>query len=86
MLGKDLRRDLRAPLGILLMLAFPMVFALMLGITFGGNSPSVPRVRLLVEDRDGGLAGRALLSVFSAEQMAEYFDVRRWSRARPRRC
>ncbi len=75
MLRKDLRRDLRAPLAILLMLAFPIVFALMLGVTFGGGSPSVPRVRLLVEDRDEGLAGRALLSAFSAEQTAEYFEV-----------
>jgi len=75
MLRKDLRRDVRAPLGILLMLAFPLVFALMLGVTFGGGSSSVPRVRLLVEDRDGELAARALLSAFSAEQTARYFDV-----------
>ncbi|MDY7092972.1 MAG: ABC transporter permease [Acidobacteriota bacterium] len=76
MVVKDLRRHRRAPLAILLMLSFPLVFAGLLALSFGGGGePSVPRVHLLIEDRDGGLAGNLVRSAFTAEQAAEYFDI-----------
>lgn len=74
MVRKDLLRKLRSPLGLLVVLAFPIVFAAIIGVTFGGgNEP--PRVRLLVENLDDGPAGNALLSALTSNQAAEYFDV-----------
>jgi ABC-2 type transport system permease protein len=74
MVVKDLRRDVRQPLGLLLTLAFPLLFAGLLAIVFGGDGP-LPRVALLVEDRDEDLVSHAVLAAFGAEQMATYFDV-----------
>jgi ABC-2 type transport system permease protein len=73
MIGKDLRRKVRAPLGLLVLLLFPLAFAGILALTFGGGQ--VPRVHLLVENRDEGLLGNALLSALDSNRVAEYFDV-----------
>jgi ABC-2 type transport system permease protein len=74
---KDLKRKLRAPLGLLVVLAFPLLFAGMIGLVFGSKGESVPRVRLLVENRDGdSFLSRSLVSALTSTQMAEYFDVK----------
>ena len=56
MVGKDLRRRLRAPLATILLLLFPVIFAGLIAFTFGAGETKVPKVRLLLEDRDGGLS------------------------------
>jgi ABC-2 type transport system permease protein len=74
---KDLRRKMRAPLGLLVVLAFPLLFAGMIGLVFGGRGSSIPKVRLLVENLDGdSFLSRGLVSSLTSTQMAEYFDVR----------
>jgi ABC-type multidrug transport system permease subunit len=76
MVRKDLLRQLRAPMAILLMLAFPLVFTSLLALTFGsGAQPSMPKVQLLVEDLDGSFVSGALVSAVTSEQMGKYFDV-----------
>ncbi len=76
MVVKDLRRTRRRPLGMLIMLMFPVLFAGMLALTFGaGNEPRMPRVKLLVEDRDQSLLSAALVNAVRSEQMAEFFEV-----------
>ena len=74
---KDLRRKARAPLGLLVVLAFPLLFAGMIGLVFGSRGGSIPKVRLLVENLDGdSFLARGLVSSLTSTQMAEYFDVR----------
>jgi len=76
MVRKDLLRQVRSPMALLLSLSFPLVFTSLLALTFGsGSQPSMPRVQLLVEDLDDSLASGALVSAVTSEQMAEYFDV-----------
>jgi len=76
MVRKDLLRQLRSPMSILLVLSFPLIFTTLLALTFGsGSNPGIPKVKLLVEDHDGSFLSQALLSVTNSEQMAEYFDV-----------
>lgn len=76
MLRKDLRRTVRLPLGVLVLLAFPLIFSLMLAVTFGGGeSPSIPKVRLLIQDDDGELGARLIASALDSEQLSSYFDV-----------
>lgn len=72
---KDLLRKLRSPLGISIVLAFPLLFAGMLALAFGSSGDSVPKVRLLLENRDDGLLADAVASAFTSSRMAEFFDV-----------
>jgi ABC-2 type transport system permease protein len=74
--AKDIRRRVRSPLGILVLLAFPLLFAGMLALVFGGGDDASPKVRLLLEDRDGGVVSRALGSAFTSQQLGELFEVR----------
>jgi ABC-2 type transport system permease protein len=76
LVAKDLRRRIRSPLSVLVPLAFPVLFAGMLALVFGGGGEAVPKVRLLVEDRDGGLLANALKSAFTSQQMGRFFEVR----------
>jgi ABC-2 type transport system permease protein len=76
MVRKDLLRQLRSPMAILFALSFPVVFTSLLALTFGsGSQPTVPRVKLLVEDLDGSFVSGALLSAAGNEQLAKYFDI-----------
>jgi hypothetical protein len=76
MVRKDLLRTLRAPLGVLLLLSFPVLFALMIGLVFGRGAVSLPRVRLLVEDRDGAIGSRLLVAALRSERVARLFELR----------
>jgi ABC-2 type transport system permease protein len=75
MVRKDLRRRLRRPLGYLLMLSFPPIFAGMLALAFGTGEVRLPRVHLLVEDRDEGFLGDLLMSGMTSPEFAEHFEV-----------
>jgi ABC-2 type transport system permease protein len=74
MVRKDLLRHARQPLGPALVLAFPLIFAGLIALTFGGTS-GPPKVKLLVENHDEGLASRLALGALSSARMAEFFDV-----------
>ncbi len=76
MVGKDLRRRLRSPLSTILLLLFPLVFAGLIALTFGGGATRVPKVRLLIDDRDGGVVGRLVAAVFSRGEARTYFEVK----------
>lgn len=77
LLGKDLRRRRRSPLGVLVMLAFPLVFSGMLALAFGGDGDDggLPRVRLLYEDRDDGLVGGFVASFLNNENVTDLVDL-----------
>ncbi|MCH9651042.1 MAG: ABC transporter permease [Deltaproteobacteria bacterium] len=75
LVAKDLLRQFRAPLGTVLILIFPLVFSGLLAVSFGGPGKGVPKVRLLIEDHDGGIVGNLIRSAFTAEQAAPYFDL-----------
>lgn len=76
MVAKDLKRRSRAPLGVLLVLAFPLIFAGLMALSFGGGGETkIPKVHLLIEDQDGELAGKLVRSAFTAEEPAKYFDT-----------
>jgi ABC-2 type transport system permease protein len=73
---KDLLRRRRSPLGVIVMIAFPLIFAGMLAVVFGGDGDSgVPRAKILLENHDDGLAGRMLTSIMGSDEMRERVDV-----------
>jgi ABC-type Na+ efflux pump permease subunit len=76
MVGKDLRRRVRSPLSTILLLLFPLVFAGLIALTFGGGATRVPKVRLLIDDRDGGVVGRLVAAVFARAEARTYFEVK----------
>lgn len=75
LVAKDLARKRRAPLGFVILLLFPVVFASLLGLAFGRGGEA-PKIRLLLHNRDDGFLSRALASAFTSERSAEFLDVR----------
>jgi len=76
MVIKDLRRRLRSPLPTILLLLFPVIFSGLIALTFGGGEAKVPKVRLLIENRDDGLVGRLVASAFGQGEAKKYFEVK----------
>ncbi|MFL6200408.1 MAG: ABC transporter permease [Thermoanaerobaculia bacterium] len=72
---KDLRRRLRSPLSTILVLVFPLVLAGILAMAFGAGETKAPKVRLLIDDRDGGLVGSLVAQAFARPEAAQYFEV-----------
>lgn len=72
---KDLLRRWRSPLGVIALIAFPLVFSGMLALAFSGGDAGPPRARLLVEDRDGRLAGGFIRQFLGAEQVRDFLEA-----------
>ena len=83
LVAKDLKRKARSPLGFLAALSFPLVFAGLIALAFG-RGDAVPKVKMLVDNEDGGLLGNALASAFTSQQAAAYFDGKTVSAAEGR--
>jgi ABC-2 type transport system permease protein len=76
LVAKDLRRKARAPLGLLIVLSFPVLFAGMIALAFGRGGDAIPKVRMLVANEDEGALGGVLASAFTARQAARVFETR----------
>lgn len=74
MLRKDLLRRRRDPLAVLLMLAFPLIFAGLLALAFGGAA-SLPSADLLVQN-DDPMVGSLIVSALGLERFADLVEVR----------
>ena len=60
---------------LILWTAFPLLLSGIIALTFGSQASGTPKVRLLVEDRDGGLLSGVVVSALESEQSAEFLDV-----------
>jgi ABC-2 type transport system permease protein len=74
-LRKDLLRKARSPLATVVMLLFPVVFSLLIGVTFGAKGDKVAPIRIALVDEDQGILARLVRSSFTQDQGAERFDV-----------
>jgi ABC-type multidrug transport system permease subunit len=72
---KDLLRKLRSPLGSVIFLIFPVLFAMLIGFTFGGSGEKAAPIRVALVDDDKALASRFLKSAFAQERMPTRFDI-----------
>ena len=75
LVAKDLKRKVRAPLGVIAALSFPLLFAGMIALAFG-KGDSIPKVRMLVVNQDDGLVANLLASSFTSQQASAYFDAK----------
>jgi len=72
---KDLLRKLRSPLGPIVFLIFPVLFALLIGFTFGSSGDKAAPIRIALVDEDKGIASRFLKSSFAQDRMPTRFDI-----------
>jgi ABC-2 type transport system permease protein len=74
LVAKDLKRKLRSPLGLIAALCFPLLFAGMIALAFGGGDSSIPKVRMLVANEDDGFLASGVASAFTSRQASKFFD------------
>ncbi|MCZ6601104.1 MAG: ABC transporter permease [Acidobacteria bacterium] len=78
MVAKDLRRRLRTPVGLIVLLIFPLAFAGMVGTAFGpssGSGSGLPVITILMVDHDEDLLSNALQNATGNEQFSQQFDL-----------
>ncbi|HZN56248.1 MAG TPA: ABC transporter permease [Candidatus Polarisedimenticolaceae bacterium] len=83
LVAKDLRRKARAPFAFVAALSFPILFAGMIALAFGGGG-KLPKVRLLVANLDEGVVGSAVVSAFGSPRTAGMFETTRVTEAEGR--
>jgi ABC-2 type transport system permease protein len=73
---KDVRHVYRSIAGLATMLIAPLLLAGAIGAAFGaGNNFSVPVVKTVLVNQDGGAAGQAITSALTSDQLADLLDV-----------
>jgi ABC-2 type transport system permease protein len=71
----DLIRRLKSPVGIIFIMLIPIVITLLIGLVFGGSGDTkLPRIRVLIVDKDEGLVSGFLRQSIQQDRMAEMFD------------
>ena len=73
---RDLKRAASAPVGIVLMLSVPLILTAIIGLSFGSSErpARMPRVRLLVLDRDKSFISQFITAGLRQERLADYVD------------
>jgi len=75
---KDLIRRWRSPAATLAMIAFPLFMSGMIGMVSGGggsDEDQFPPIRILLEDRDGGLLTEFLKGAMGREEVKKRLEV-----------
>ncbi|MFQ5768144.1 MAG: ABC transporter permease, partial [Acidobacteriota bacterium] len=78
MLGKDLRRRIRSPVGLIVMLIFPLAFASLIGVSFGPGSDDDQgqfKIKMLMVDHDEGFFSGFLANASRNEEFKKWFQV-----------
>ena len=72
----DLRRRLRSPVAVILMMCIPVVITLIIGLVFGRSGTlELPRITVLLVDNDGGIFGNFLTSGMQQGELAEMIEI-----------
>ena len=74
----DLKRRLRAPMATILFLVIPLAMTAVIGMIFNpgaGNETKLPAIKLLLVDKDKGLAAKFLTGAFDQKEVKEMFQV-----------
>ncbi len=75
-LANDLRRRLRSPFAVVIMMLMPLVLTLIVGIVFGrSGSVELPKIRVLLVDRDSGFMSNLLRQGLQQDRFAEMIDL-----------
>jgi ABC-2 type transport system permease protein len=72
----DLRRRLRSPVAVILLMLIPVVITLIIGLVFGRSGEvSIPRITVLLDDRDGGMFGGFFSQAMRQDRFAEMIEL-----------
>lgn len=76
LLKNDLRRRVRSPLGLILIMCIPLTITLIIGLVFGGSG-EIERlnIKVLLADKDDGLFGGLIRQSMQQEQFSEMIDL-----------
>ncbi len=74
-LRKDLKRRWRSPLAAIILLIFPLVFSLLIGLAFGRSGEKIAPIRLALVDEDRTLVSRMVGAAFREERGGPAFDI-----------
>src|SRR5213079_1730196 len=69
---KDLRRQLRDPMALVLWLGIPLLIGGLITLVMGGMDQAPPTAHLLVADEDGGQLSGLLARAFSQTESAKF--------------
>lgn len=73
----DVKRRIKAPTAILVLLAIPIMMTGVIGTIFSPSKAEnkLPTIKVLVVDKDKNVASRILLGAFDSEELKEMFQV-----------
>jgi len=74
----DVKRRLKSPMSILVLLLIPVMMTGLVGMIFAPSDSSqqqLPKIKVLVVDKDKNMASKFLLGAFDAQQLKEMFQV-----------
>jgi ABC-2 type transport system permease protein len=74
--SNDLKRRLRAPVAVILLMLIPVVITLIIGLVFGRSGDvDLPRIKVLLVDNDGGIFGSFLGQAMRQDHFADMIDL-----------
>jgi ABC-2 type transport system permease protein len=74
----DIKRRLRAPMATILFLIIPLAMTALIGMIFdpgSGGETKLPAIKLLLVDKDKGLAAKFLVGAFDQKEIKDMFQV-----------
>jgi ABC-2 type transport system permease protein len=75
-LVNDIRRRLKNPMTVILMLLIPVTITLIIGLVFGPEgSVEMPKIKVLLVDKDGGFFGGFLRQAMQQGDLADMLDI-----------
>lgn len=74
----DIKRRLKAPMATILFLIIPLAMTALIGMIFdpgSGGETKLPAIKLLLVDKDKGLAAKFLIGAFDQKEVKDMFQV-----------
>jgi ABC-2 type transport system permease protein len=74
----DIKRRLKAPMATILFLIIPLAMTALIGMIFdpgSGTETKLPAIKLLLVDKDKGLASKFLIGAFDQKEIRDMFQV-----------
>ncbi len=73
----DLKRRLKSPLAILVLMITPLIMTGIIGSVFspGSDQNELPRIKVLIADKDKNIGSQMFLGSFSSPEIKDMFDI-----------
>ncbi|MBD3178627.1 MAG: hypothetical protein GF417_02970, partial [Candidatus Latescibacteria bacterium] len=72
----DLKRRMKSPLAVFLMMLVPLTMTLLIGLVFSSQTDNtLPRIKVLLVDKDNGIVSRFMQGAMQQDTLAAMFDL-----------